>query len=269
MLLSVVLLQLVCIALVAVVGLVVYSLVRPSPYRWAQGLTLDMMTTIISLIRLADGKPPIQLATMAPTSLKFLIKVAEHVRNVDPEKVVVVGNAGFAASLAALMNHMGAHGRIVSVVGDDDSPNLLLSRLAGLGFGERSTVVVSQSSKQTLDGISGELTWYDLEASFGSAEIMGADLLVLPVFSRQTRVDRLAAGPSLLPRLSASAHIFIEDGRRRKDRGLSRKWRNAFPDLGIRQVPGIPRVQELFFLEHKIKGYLTEQSPGPKPGSGC
>lgn len=267
MLFAIILLQVLCIALLVAVGLFVYGLARPAQYRWTQRLGLDGLTAIVSLSRLADGKPPIQLAPLAPSSLRFLIRVAEHVRNVDPEKVVVVGNGGFLISLASLMNCMGARGRIVSIVGDDDSPNILLSQLRDLGFGERSVVIVSQSSKQRLDSIAGELTWYDLDASFGSPEITGADLLVLPVLSSRTKIDRLAAGPSLLPRLSATAHIFVEDGRRRYDRGMSRKWRNAFPDLGIRQVPGTRRVQELFFLDHKIKAFLAERRPQSEPGS--
>lgn len=255
----IVILQTIILGLLVAAGVVAYLMLRPGRGQWAKNRAWETAAAAFSLMRLADGRAPLSLAPAAPSSVRFLITVADHIRRAKPKKVVIVGNACFVVSLTSIMNGMQAGGHVIAIEDDTASAHDLRARLREQEFGICPTVVLAPVTKRKFGESDVERVWYDLDAISETVDIAGADMLVLPARAAPTDIDRIAAGPDMLPRLSPDAHVFIEYERIRKDHRLARDWRKEFPDLGIRQLGIGSRADELVFLDHKIKDFLPEE----------
>jgi len=60
---------------------------------------------------------------------------------------------------------------------------------------------------------------------------------------------RYPAGPELLPKLSRTGHIFIDDAKRHGERNMVERWRKLYPNLAVRELPAEKGCLELFFLD--------------------
>lgn len=209
--------------------------------------------SLITLYRLIDRQPTLPSTRRWAASPDFILHLFHHIQRHRPRIVVECGGGTSTVAMAyALAGNENAH--IYCIENHPRFAAELELELKEKGLSGRVTVIVAPLTERRYPDFPTAFHWYDLSAVSLPTEI---DMLVVDgPFGMLNEFARYPAGPELLPRLSARAHIFIDDAGRPDEASLGRLWRALYPDLGVRELRAEKGATEMFFLDEKIKDFM-------------
>lgn len=211
--------------------------------------------SLTSLYRVLDGKEYLPRTRRWAASPDFLLYLSEHILKEKPSKIIECGGGSSTVIMAISLKQAGNGGHIWTIENHPLFAGKLVSELERRGLNDYVTVISAPLSDKRYEGFDHPFKWY----TFDENELPDdADLLVVdgPVGTLNP-FARFPAGPELLPRLSKSASIILDDASRKDEQGLGKLWRSIYPDLGVRTVRAEKGIVEMFFLDHKIKAFLN------------
>jgi hypothetical protein len=147
--------------------------------------------------------------------------------------------------MAQALRAYGIDGHIYSLENYQPSIEAVRSQLRRHDLERYVTLITVPLVPKRYEGVEATFQWYDVKPGMVPDEI---DLLLV---DGPAAVDnpyaRYPAGPELLPKLSASAHVFIDDADRLGELDMVDRWRALHPTLDVRKLPAEKGCAELFF----------------------
>lgn len=209
--------------------------------------------SLVTLYRLIDNQPALPSTRRWAASPDFILHLFHHIKRYAPRVIVECGGGTSTVAMAyALSGRENAH--IYCIENHPRFASELELELKEKGLSDRVTVIVAPLTDRRYPDFPNAFHWYDLSGVSLPDDI---DMLVVDgPFGLLNEFARYPAGPELLPRLSAQAHVFIDDAGRPDEASLGRLWRALYPDLGVRELRAEKGATEMFFLDEKIKDFM-------------
>jgi len=203
--------------------------------------------SLIGLYRLLDGKADLPKLRLRSVSPDFLLHVVRHIQEHAPKRIVECGSGSSTIAMAQALRAFGIDGHIYSIENYEPTVATVRDQLRRHDLERFVTLVFVPLVPKRYDGVDAAIAWYDL----GAGAIPGdVDLLLVdgPIAIVHTDA-RYPAGPELLPKLSRTGHIFVDDANRRGERDMVERWRKLYPNLRARSLPAEKGCLELYFLD--------------------
>lgn len=206
--------------------------------------------SLIGLYRLLDGKadlPKLRHQAVAPD---LLLHVVRHIQEHAPRRIVECGSGSSTIAMAQALRAFGIDGHIYAIENYEPSAAAVRDQLRRHDLERFVTLVFVPLVEKRYDGIDAAIDWYDLRTG---AIPDGVDLLLVdgPIAIVHANA-RYPAGPELLPKLSRTAHIFVDDANRSGERKMVERWRKLAPDLSVRELPAEKGCLELYFRTESL-----------------
>jgi len=177
---------------------------------------LESLQYLHDVLDLRGLLPPLRGYASSPD---FLRTVADHVRAHRPT-IAFECSSGASTLVIARAMQMNGSGHLVSLEHLPEYRESSMRLLERAGLSDWATVVLAPL--RPYDTALGELEWYDL-ADFDPPG--PGDLLVIdgpPAAAH--RFVRYPAGPELFPRLTADAHVLLDDADRPGEKQIVEQW---------------------------------------------
>ena len=158
-----------------------------------------------------------------PTAVLALLDLVERRR---PERVLELGSGASSVWLGYGLERLGS-GRLVSIDHEERYAEATREHVHRHGLDELVEVRIAPLTDAGLPGH--EALWYDVSVFDDVTDI---DLLIVDGPPKATgRTSRYPALPKLVPHLSGSATVAIDDGSRPDEKAIVQRWREEFPEL--------------------------------------
>jgi hypothetical protein len=205
------------------------------------------LESLIGLYRLLDGKADLPNLRRQSVSPDFLLHVMHHIREHAPKRIVECGSGSSTIAMAQALHALGIDGHIYSIENYEPSAAAVRDQLRRHDLERFVTLVFVPLVQKRYDGVGRTIGWYELGPGAIPDDV---DLLVVDGPIAVVHTDaRYPAGPELLPKLSRTAHIFVDDAKRHGERDMVERWRKLYPNLAVRELPAEKGCLELFFLD--------------------
>ena len=155
-----------------------------------------------------------------------------------PRIVVELGSGVSTILVAKLLENLGG-GRIYSLEHDPAWAAETRKHIVAAGLEEHAEVLDAPVTQQQVEGRN--YLWYKIPAQIRALEQI--DLLIVdgpPQRLDPEGLPRYPALPKLLPQLSESAEIFVDDAKRAAEREMVRLWLERFPGWQAQQLRTVP-----------------------------
>lgn len=208
-----------------VVGLVIYE-VRGSENKSARRLRcLEDHVVIRPLLGTGEGVSALGGWAVAPDFARLIVEEVQR----RPRIVVECGSGTSTELIAAVLRSNGM-GMLHSIEHDPDFAETVRKRLDASGLSSWVELHVAPLKECSLNGT--KRTWYDLD-SLPDLSDESVDLLVVDGPPPVGQLARLPALEIMYPKLKKGACILLDDGRRRSERRVARRWASTHSDLGL------------------------------------
>ena len=205
------------------------------------------LESLIGLYRLLDGKAVLPNLRRQSVSPDFLLHVVRYIQEHAPRRIVECGSGSSTIAMAQALRAFGIEGHVYAIENYEPSAAAVRDQLRRHDLERFVTLVFAPLVQKRYDGVGRAIGWYDFEAGAIPDDI---DLLLVDGPIAVVHADaRYPAGPELLPKLSRTAHIFVDDANRRGERDMVERWRRLYPNLAVRELPAEKGCLELFFLD--------------------
>ena len=158
-----------------------------------------------------------------PTAVLALLDLVERGW---PERVLELGSGTSSVWLGYALERLGS-GHLVSIDHDERYAEVTREYVHRHGLDEIVEVRIAPLTDAGLPGH--EALWYE-DSVFG--DVSDIDLLIVDGPPKATgRISRYPALPKLVPQLSGSAAVAIDDADRPDEKEIVQRWREEFPEL--------------------------------------
>jgi predicted O-methyltransferase YrrM len=203
--------------------------------------------SLMGLYRLLDGRADLPSLRLRFVSPDFLLHVVRHIQQHAPKRIVECGSGSSTIAMAQALRAFGIDGHIYSIENYEPSVASVRDQLRRHDLERFVTLVFAPLVPRRYDGVDAPIGWYDL----GEGSIPGdIDMLLVdgPIAVIRTNA-RYPAGPELLPKLSRSGRVFVDDANRPGEKRMVERWRKLYPHLDARTLPAEKGCLELFFVD--------------------
>lgn len=185
------------------------------------------------MTRVPDVEAPLPTVggwALQPSTLLRLVRLVELAQ---PSLVVECGSGSSTVWLAYALRRLGGPRRVVSLEHDAEFAEQTRRTVAEHGLSDFVDVRTAPLGEVDLSGET--MTWYDTAAI---ADLHDIDLLLVDGPPKATGpLARYPAIPLLGERLSADAHVLMDDAHRPSERESVDRWLAELP--GLRQLPDV------------------------------
>lgn len=192
----------------------------------ALNLTYQQLQAFIALDRrlnLTYALPPLRGWAASPD---FLLLLAEHVHQQQPEVIVECSSGASTVVLAQCVKHNGK-GHVFSLEHDAHYAEKTRQELIKQDLQDWATVI--DAPLQDYSFAEQAYRWYNLDEEIQSKQI---DMLVIDGPPADLNCyARYPAGPLLLPLLNKNAVVFLDDTDRPDEQQIIKIWMSEFPNL--------------------------------------
>jgi predicted O-methyltransferase YrrM len=189
----------------------------------------------------------------------FLLHVLRHIQERAPSRIVECGAGSSTIVMAQALRALGGDGHIYSIEDHEPSIAMVREQLRRHDLERFATLVSAPLMQKRYDGFDAPIAWYDLPAG---AVPDGIDLLLVDgPLGFKWKDARYPAGPELLPKLSRSAHVFVDDADRQDERSMVERWRKLYPSLDARSLRAEKGCIELYFRDGDGPGAGSVSAP--------
>lgn len=184
---------------------------------------MEALLAIYSAIQPAFPLPHTRGWAASPDLLK---KIMETIFLEKPQLVVELGGGASSIIIAYCLKQIGA-GRLVTLDHDHKYAELCRRQIAAHGLDDIATIILAPLKKRDINGQT--WLWYDCDGMQIDKPI---DLLVVdgPPVATQS-MARYPALPLLLPKLSPSVTIIMDDGVRDDEKQVIERWKEEIEGL--------------------------------------
>ena len=176
---------------------------------------LEALTWLRDELALERPLPPTRGHAVAPDALRELVRVIDRTR---PQQVLELGSGVSTIVMAARLRQSG-QGRLVALEHIPTYAAATRQELESHGLTEVASVIDAPLVRTPVRDA--DWSWYEL----GPAVPDGVDLLFVDGPPGDTaRLARYPALPMLRDRLAPGALVFVDDGARRDEREMVRRW---------------------------------------------
>jgi predicted O-methyltransferase YrrM len=183
------------------------------------GLYLDL--------QFARALPPTRGWAASPDFLSIL---ARHAREQRPELVVECGS-GVSTLILARCMQLNGQGRVVSLDHDPQFAEQTRRNLAQHGLSEWAEVIHAPIREHVLGNE--RWNWYDLHKLTGARiDMLVVDGPPMPL----GKMARYPAGPMLLPLLSPTGVVFLDDTNREDEQRTIERWMQESPGFRVEKI---------------------------------
>jgi hypothetical protein len=205
--------------------------------------------SLTKLYRLLDGKADLPNLRHWAVSPDFLLHVVRHVQDHAPKTILECSCGSSTIAIALALRAFGIDGHIYSLENYEPSVTAVRNQLRRHDLERFVTLIFVPLVPKRYDGANAVFEWYDLRPGMVPD---GVDLLLVDGPSAVHHPDaRFPAGPELLPKLSRTAHIFIDDADRPAETSMVDRWAKLNPNLAVRKLPAEKGCFELTFPEEE------------------
>lgn len=148
----------------------------------------------------------------------------------EPNVVVELGSGVSTFLIASILSRRG-FGRLLSIDHDGSFAAATGARLARAEVVDRVELAVVPMRRQTFGASA--VAWYDATTLLGALPPDPIDLLIVDGPPSTADWARWPAIKVLLPQLSPSAVVLLDDGRQRRERAAAMRWVREHPELEL------------------------------------
>ncbi|MCX7305829.1 MAG: class I SAM-dependent methyltransferase [Hyphomicrobiales bacterium] len=209
--------------------------------KWEKSLQKTFSETIWPQIesleaigRILDGKqylPPTRRAAASPDLLMHVLRI---IRAESPLNIVECGSGTSTIVFAMALKAFNQSGHIFSIENDEAYAEQVRDQLRERGLDASVTLVVAPLVEKKYPGCETPIQWYDIDKSRLPASI---DLLFVdgPEGTFQG-FSRYPAGPELIPLMSPTGKIILDDAARHDEAAMPGMWTTLFPSLAAQPL---------------------------------
>ncbi|MGH8984770.1 MAG: class I SAM-dependent methyltransferase [Acidimicrobiia bacterium] len=191
---------------------------------------LEALVSVFSMIDVRAPLPPMRGWAISPDFARTMLSVLATRR----PRVVLEAGSGVSTLIAAYgAERLGLDCRIHSLDHDAHFVEFTKVALAEHGLTHAATIVHAPLVPIDINGE--EWKWYDRHALQALEKI---DLVVIdgPPAGDGAPLARYPALPVLCPRLSKDAVVLVDDGARRGEQAVVKRWQQEFPEIQVKVV---------------------------------
>jgi predicted O-methyltransferase YrrM len=202
---------------------------RQKEARIADFTQLEALLNLHRLVPVQSGMPPTRGWAASPDLLLLLVSLVEQHR---PATIVDLGSGSTTLWMASTLRSAGIEGRVIAF--DHDATFAQQTRDALVAHGLEKFAEVRHAPLTEVEFAGEQWPWYALDQL---TDVSGVDLLVIDGPPGTARPHaRYPALPVLADRLTAHAHIVLDDYGRTEETEMVDRWQREFPGWTLRKL---------------------------------
>ena len=201
---------------------------------WIQGRLenefrqVEALLALTRELKLENGLQPMRRWAGSPDFLLVLLRKVIA----DKPQVIVECSSGISTIVSARALQLNGTGHVYSLEHEQEYAQKTRDELARHGLQDWATVIDAPLIET--DTRLGKKRWYDI-SRLPTDKI---DLVVVDGPPESTNpLARYQAGPALIPRLSATGEVVMDDMIRKTEQNVVAAWQHEFPGLQVTHIP--------------------------------